>query len=489
MGSGSSVPASVLAWSKFAGARKKFEERSKTGRVDGRAADDSRLVLANEFVMHKDEVLGTGAYSVVYAGHRVDHPLDKIAVKCIDSAKLSHGDLRALDEEVRILKLLNHPNIVNMLSFIHEGTHYYIIMEKVNGGELFDRIVQKSSYNEKEAKDTTRILLGAIQYLHDRRICHRDLKPENLLLKSEYNDTDLKIADFGFAAELHKPNSLSSMCGTPGYVAPEVINVGVHPNQTYGLACDMWSVGVIVFVLLGGYPPFDDDDQGELFRKIQSAEYEFHYEYWSEISDDAKDLIASLLVVDTNSRMTVHGAMGHPWFKASDEDLQSRDLSSNLERMQVWNEERKKVLKGAVQTVIASSRFRKSAFGAITGECSSVLSTHDETTRQSQQLLQVECECECEGDSAGEGEGAGEGGQVEAMASQQLAVRAPAAEGVPERPKASAVAAVGEVKADGGKAPLEPATDHDQSLDSSATPSQSLAELDLRSGEPDISEL
>ena len=136
----------------------------------------------------------------------------------------------------------------------------------------------------------------------------RDLKPENLLLTSETDDASIKVADFGFAIQGAAKSSLTTQCGTPGYVAPEILR-----SEPYGKAVDMWSIGVITYILLGGYPPFHDDNQKALFRKIKKGEFEFHEEYWGGVSDEAKNLITGLLQIDPNNRLTVDDMLKHPW--------------------------------------------------------------------------------------------------------------------------------------------------------------------------------
>jgi serine/threonine protein kinase len=254
------------------------------------------------------------------------------------------------------MRKLSHPHVVNFFGMERVDGKIYIMMEKVHGGELFDRVVQLESYSELQARATTLVLLDAIRYLHSQRICHRDLKPENLLLSHDDDPTDIKLADFGFAAEVERDaatggplGTLTTTCGTPGYVAPEVITA--TPDRPYGLTCDMWSIGVIIFVLLGGYPPFDDgaddedggggDDNSALFKRILKGEYEFHDEFWCDISEAAKDFIRRLLTVKPADRITAEEALQHPWLELGEEELKNRDLQHNLVAMKAWNRKRK----------------------------------------------------------------------------------------------------------------------------------------------------
>lgn len=192
------------------------------------------------------DVLGTGAFSVVKSGRRLGSD-ETFAVKCVDRKKLSDEDLAALMDEVAILRGLRHQHIIRLYDFIEEPEIYYLVMEQMCGGELFDRVVAKAYYNEKEARDTCKILLEAVRYCHANNVAHRDLKPENLLLPRSDNDSDVKIADFGFAKWCFKPKSLKTQCGTPGYVAPEILR-----GELYDTKVDMWSIGVILYILLGG---------------------------------------------------------------------------------------------------------------------------------------------------------------------------------------------------------------------------------------------
>lgn len=297
-------------------------------------------------------VLGTGAFSTVREGYHRGNIDISYAVKCINRKKLSEEDEAALLDEVAILKEMKHSHIIRLYDFFEEPTTYYLVMERMRGGELFDRIVAKAYYNEKEARDTCKIVLEAVQYCHQHHVAHRDLKPENLLLLSEQDDSAVKIADFGFAKKVYKKNSLTTQCGTPGYVAPEILE-----GTPYDERADMWSVGVILYILLGGYPPFIESTQRDLFKKIRKGEYEFHEEYWGTVSAEAKDLISSLLTVNANKRLDCLGAMKNTWITGDGDKLASKDLGTQLNSLRAFNGKRK--LKAAVSVIIAMKRLEK----------------------------------------------------------------------------------------------------------------------------------
>jgi calcium/calmodulin-dependent protein kinase I len=237
-----------------------------------------------------------------------------VAVKCIDRNGLPEEDESSLRQEVEILRSLDHPNIVKLLDFFEEEKFFYVVLEFLPGGELFERIVKKSFYNEKEARDVVRTVCLGMKYCHDRGIAHRDLKPENLLLTTANDDAIVKIADFGFAKRSCGVGSslLETHCGTPVFMAPEILR-----NQSYSLAVDMWSIGVITYILLGGYPPFQESNTNRLFKKIVNGRYEFPEQYWGGVSDSAKDLIRGLLQVDPKTRFSVDDVLNHPWVSLS----------------------------------------------------------------------------------------------------------------------------------------------------------------------------
>ena len=177
----------------------------------------------------------------------------------------------------------------------------------MTGGDLFDRIVEKEHYSEREASETIKPVVDAIRYCHNMDIIHRDLKPENILYASKEDCSIIKISDFGLARFISGELATTAV-GTPGYVAPEII-----AGKAYGREVDYWSIGVILYILLCGFPPFFEENNQQLFEMIKKCEYEFPSPYWDDISDSAKDLIKSLLVADPSKRLNADMILRHPW--------------------------------------------------------------------------------------------------------------------------------------------------------------------------------
>ena len=221
----------------------------------------------------------------------------------------------------------------------------HLVVELMEGGELFDRIIEKRTFTEREARDSVRCVLEALKYMHDRRVVHRDLKPENLLLKLKDKSklTPVKLADFGFAKSIKSKNGCRSLCGTPGYLAPEIL----ERFPSYDVQCDVWSVGAILFLLLGGYLPFDDDNEEKVFERTRNASYDFNPRCWRNISFGAKDLISKCLTIDPRKRYTARDCLNHSWMAKSGV---ARDALLSTEQLAERNKGKRK-MRAAVKTV------------------------------------------------------------------------------------------------------------------------------------------
>jgi len=289
--------------------------------------------------------IGAGGYAVVMSGICINTNKN-VAIKVFDKKHMTKDDEININREVDILKSIDHPNIIKILDFFDEEDHYYIVLELAEGGELFDRIIERERYSEKDARDVVMILIDAIKFCHDRDIVHRDLKPENLLLQSKDEDTHIKIADFGFATITHD-RSLHQYMGSPGYLAPEILL-----SKQYGKEIDLWAIGVITYILLCGYPPFGENSDDEVIR----ADFTFNEKYWKNVSVDAKDFIKSLIVVDPEKRLTAAGAVEHKWLKVEDEHISRNTLDSTLEELRHYQSVRK--LRIAVHVGVAVNKMK-----------------------------------------------------------------------------------------------------------------------------------
>jgi calcium/calmodulin-dependent protein kinase I len=278
------------------------------------------------------KTLGTGSFATVkLAVGRSD--ATEWAVKCINKGSLTKEDEAALEVEVNILGQVKHPNIVEMKEIFDCPKVFYLVMEIMRGGELFDRIVEKEKYSENEAQKVIIDISNALKYCHEKGIVHRDLKPENLLYDSEKEDAIIKIADFGLAKLVDDNTMMKTACGTPGYVAPEVLK-----KMRYTYKVDMWSVGVILYILLCGFPPFYDDNNVRLFSQIKTGRFDYPSPYWDGVSDEAKDLINKLLVVNPEERLDTAGVLAHPWIAG---EASKSELAMAKEEMKKYNARRR----------------------------------------------------------------------------------------------------------------------------------------------------
>ncbi|XP_048187116.1 calcium/calmodulin-dependent protein kinase type IV [Perognathus longimembris pacificus] len=287
--------------------------------------------------------LGRGATSVVYRckqkGTQKPYAL-KVLKKTVDK--------KIVRTEIGVLLRLSHPNIIKLKEIFETPTEISLVLELVTGGELFDRIVEKGYYSERDAADAVKQILEAVAYLHENGIVHRDLKPENLLYATPAPDAPLKIADFGLSKIVEHQVLMKTVCGTPGYCAPEILRC-----CAYGPEVDMWSVGIITYILLCGFEPFYDERGDQfMFRRILNCEYYFISPWWDEVSLNAKDLVRKLIVLDPKKRLNTFQALQHPWVTGKAANFVHMDTAQK--KLQEFNARRK--LKAAVKAVVASSR-------------------------------------------------------------------------------------------------------------------------------------
>jgi len=261
-----------------------------------------------EFYELGDEI-GRGGFSVVFEA-KEKKTGQKVAVKCVQLACQADDEaMNALKREIRIMKKVNHPNILKLYEVFVEEESFYLVMELVPGKELFERIIDRGQYSERHASNIIRQIVSAVDYLHSNGIAHRDLKPENLLSSGDDENEVIKIIDFGLSKKFGDEQLVTSV-GSPGYVAPEVLTA-----EIYDKSVDMWSVGVILYILLCGFPPFFADTSTELFKKIIDVKYDFDDPAWEEVSEEPKEIIKKLLVKDPSQRLTARQLSEHPWVK------------------------------------------------------------------------------------------------------------------------------------------------------------------------------
>uniref|UniRef100_A0A2K5DH84 calcium/calmodulin-dependent protein kinase n=1 Tax=Aotus nancymaae TaxID=37293 RepID=A0A2K5DH84_AOTNA len=254
------------------------------------------------------EELGKGAFSVVRRCMKIPTG-QEYAAKIINTKKLSARDHQKLEREARICRLLKHPNIVRLHDSISEEGFHYLVFDLVTGGELFEDIVAREYYSEADASHCIQQILESVNHCHLNGIVHRDLKPENLLLASKSKGAAVKLADFGLAIEVQgDQQAWFGFAGTPGYLSPEVLR-----KDPYGKPVDMWACGVILYILLVGYPPFWDEDQHRLYQQIKAGAYDFPSPEWDTVTPEAKDLINKMLTINPAKRITASEALKHPW--------------------------------------------------------------------------------------------------------------------------------------------------------------------------------
>nr|XP_061807480.1 calcium/calmodulin-dependent protein kinase type II subunit gamma isoform X9 [Nerophis lumbriciformis] len=316
------------------------------------------------------EELGKGAFSVVRRCVKKSSG-QEYAAKIINTKKLSARDHQKLEREARICRLLKHPNIVRLHDSISEEGFHYLVFDLVTGGELFEDIVAREYYSEADASHCISQILESVNHIHQHDIVHRDLKPENLLLASKMKGAAVKLADFGLAIEVQgDQQAWFGFAGTPGYLSPEVLR-----KDPYGKPVDIWACGVILYILLVGYPPFWDEDQHKLYQQIKAGAYDFPSPEWDTVTPEAKNLINQMLTINPAKRITAEQALKHPWVCHRSTVASMMHRQETVECLRKFNARRK--LKGAILTTMLVSR----NFSG--GSCKSLLNKKSDSAKGS----------------------------------------------------------------------------------------------------------
>ncbi|XP_055875997.1 calcium/calmodulin-dependent protein kinase type II delta chain-like isoform X14 [Biomphalaria glabrata] len=295
------------------------------------------------------EELGKGAFSIVKRCVQKATGLE-FAAKIINTKKLSARDHQKLEREARICRLLKHPNIVRLHDSIQDEGFHYLVFDLVTGGELFEDIVAREFYSEADASHCMQQILESVNYCHQHGIVHRDLKPENLLLASKAKGAAVKLADFGLAIEVQgEQQAWFGFAGTPGYLSPEVLR-----KDPYGKPVDIWACGVVLYILLVGYPPFWDEDQHRLYAQIKAGAYDYPSPEWDTVTPEAKNLINSMLCVNPAKRINASEALKHPWICQRERVASVVHRQETVDCLKKFNARRK--LKGAILTTMLATR-------------------------------------------------------------------------------------------------------------------------------------
>lgn len=294
------------------------------------------------------EKIGSGAFAEVYKCTSKSSG-NLHAVKIIENAEDN------VQAEITILKSLSHENIVRLIDVFSVHKTIYMVQELIMGGEMFDYIIDKGTYNEADASKAFRMILQGLEYLHSKGILHRDLKPENILLSEKSENAVIKIADFGLAKVISEQGMTTTTCGTPGYVAPEVLC-----QKDYGTAVDVWAAGVILYIMVSGYEPFFHENETQMFKNIMSGKYTFPPELFHNVSEELVSLIKRILVIKAQQRPTALECLADPWLKTGTEGSESNQLSTAWENLS--KRQAKKRLKGALIAVRLGGRIKNPNF-------------------------------------------------------------------------------------------------------------------------------
>eukprot|EP00927_Polykrikos_kofoidii_P054908 TRINITY_DN49250_c0_g1_i1.p1 TRINITY_DN49250_c0_g1~~TRINITY_DN49250_c0_g1_i1.p1 ORF type:complete len:558 (+),score=126.80 TRINITY_DN49250_c0_g1_i1:286-1959(+) len=335
-----------------------FRPSQKEGRRKSGIGIDGSLVVNRGNFVHRGKVggniitdkyelaktqMGEGSYGSVCKGIHKDTKAVR-AVKTMRKGKLK--DVQNFQTEIETMTQLDHPNIIRLYETFEDAKSIYLVMELCEGGELFDRITDQGSFSEKDCATLMKQILAGIFYCHMMQICHRDLKPENFLFGSPAKDSYLKIIDFGLAKHFTPEAIMTTKVGTPYYVAPQVL------EGRYTEKCDIWSCGVIMYILLCGYPPFYGDTDHQIFATVRSGKFSFPQDDWANVSDEAKKLIRVMLTRDQHDRCSAEAAFNDSWVQAQAQNALNVPLKVDTMR-RFHNFKTVNRLKKVAMTVIA----------------------------------------------------------------------------------------------------------------------------------------
>ncbi|CAK5081684.1 unnamed protein product [Meloidogyne enterolobii] len=312
---------------------------------------NSNNQMAATAISQQQQIQMNNATSTKFSdNYDVKEELGKFAAKIINTRKLSSRDFQKLEREARICRKLKHSNIVRLHDSIQEEGFHYLVFDLVTGGELFEDIVAREFYSEADASQCIQQILESIAYCHDNSVVHRDLKPENLLLASRAKGASVKLADFGLAIEVKgEDEAWYGFAGTPGYLSPEVLK-----KDPYGKPVDIWACGVILYILLVGYPPFWDEDQLRLYAQIKNGAYDYPTPEWDTVTPEAKALIDAMLTLNPKKRITAQEALKVPWICDRQRVASMMHRQDTVDCLRKFNARRK--LKAVISAVTMVNR-------------------------------------------------------------------------------------------------------------------------------------
>jgi len=332
-------------------AKNLLQRGSKRG--DGKVKSGKKKGKLAEFYSIQGK-LGRGNFAVV---RKVQRRTDGkfFAAKIINKRTMKQKDLQLLGKEVKILSMLKHPNINQMIETFDTKNHLYIVLELLEGENLFENIVKRRVYTENDAANVVKQVARACDYMHARGIIHRDLKPENLVYLDMKHE-QICVTDFGLSKYMdYSENVTKTACGTPAFVAPEVLR-----QELYGTQVDMWSLGTILYIMLCGYPPFVEKNLPKLYRAIKKGNVVFGKPYWDNVSREAKHCVQGLLKLDIKKRLTPADLLKHPWIthmaKSSNNLFDAKGYDKRFKRFVILSKMRQ-----GVETLLFLNRLRHAA--------------------------------------------------------------------------------------------------------------------------------